>query len=191
MHSFTLLSALALAAFLLAATISDVRARRIPNALVAAGMITALVLHVLAPVGDGLFSAQWGSLGLAQPFFGLLTGLAIFMPLYLFRAVGAGDVKLLAMAGAWLGPLLVLGAALLTLVAGGLLALAVMVATRSSRQVLVNVRVMLTTAMIGALAGRPGPLDAPMANGVRLPYALAITVGTLAQVGWQLVHSSP
>jgi prepilin peptidase CpaA len=121
---------------------------------------------------------------------GLLTGLALFMPLYIFRAVGAGDVKLLAMVGVWLGPQFTLAAALLTLLAGGLLAIIVMLASRSSLQVLANVRMMLTSVMIGAHSGRLVPLDAPAEVSTRLPYALAIAVGSLAQVGWLLVQSS-
>ena len=48
---------------------------------------------------------------------------------------------------------------------------------------------LLTTVMIGAHSGRFAPLDAPALVGVRLPYALAITVGSLAQVGWLLAQA--
>jgi hypothetical protein len=41
------------------------------------------------------------------------------------------------------------------------------------------------------LAGRLAPFDAPASSGIRLPYALAIAVGTLAQVGWVLAQSRP
>ena len=77
-----------------------------------------------------------GRIGVVQSLLGLAAGLALFMPLYLLRALGAGDVKLLAMVGAWLGAPLLLGAALLTLLAGGAMALFVMVLSRTSRQVL-------------------------------------------------------
>jgi prepilin peptidase CpaA len=108
------------------------------------------------------------------------------MPLYLLRAVGAGDVKLLAMVGVWLGPQAVLGATLLALLAGGLLALAVMVASRSSRRVLATVYTMLITTLIGARLGKPTALAAPPPGGPRLPYAVAITAGTVAQLAWLL-----
>lgn len=179
----------ALAAWLLVGAWSDVRTRRIPNWLVASGMVCALAVQALAPAGGGLFGQGWGALGIMPALLGLLTGLALFMPLYLFRIVGAGDVKLLAMVGAWLGPQFTLGAALLTLLAGGLMAVVVMLASRSSLQVLANVRMMLTTALIGAYAGRLAPMDAPATTGVRLPYALAITLGSLAQVGWLLAQA--
>ena len=179
----------ALAAWLLVAAWTDVRTRRIPNLLVASGMLCGLAVQALAPAGSGLFGGGWGGLGIVSAALGLLTGLALFMPLYIFRALGAGDVKLLAMVGVWLGPQFTLAAALLTLLAGGLLAIIVMLASRSSLQVLSNVRMLLTTVMIGAHSGRFAPLDAPALVGVRLPYALAITVGSLAQVGWLLAQA--
>lgn len=184
-----LLCTAALAAWLLMAAWIDLRTRRIPNALVASGMLCGLAVQALAPAGTGLFAYQWGGLGALQALLGLAAGLALFMPLYLLRAVGAGDVKLLAMVGVWLGPRLLFSTTLMILLAGGLLALIVMLASRSSRQVLGNVRFMLTTTLIGAQTGKLAALDAPAASGARLPYALAIAVGTLAQVGWMLAQS--
>jgi prepilin peptidase CpaA len=185
------LCAAALAAFLVIAVWFDVRERRIPNTLVANSILWGLAVQALAPSGDGLFAFWWGGLGASQALLGLAAGLALFMPLHLLRAVGAGDVKLLAMVGVWLGPKLLLGAALLTLLAGGLMAVVVMLASRASRQVLTNVRAMLMTALLGVQAGRLAPLDAPVSSSMRLPYALAIAVGTLAQVGWALAQSRP
>jgi prepilin peptidase CpaA len=185
-----LLSAGALIALLLAATVIDVRTRRIPNALVASGTLIALAVHAIAPAGDGLFAWPWGSIGVVQSLLGVAAGLALFMPLHLLRALGAGDVKLLAMVGAWLGAPLLVGATVLTLLAGGAMALFVMVFSRTSRQVLGNVRFMLTTALIGAQTGRLAALDAPVASSVRLPYALAILAGTAAQLAWQLAQAS-
>ena len=189
MHGPALLSAGALIVLLLAATVIDVRTRRIPNALVASGTLIALAVHAIAPAGDGLFAWPWGSIGVVQSLLGVGAGLALFMPLYLLRALGAGDVKLLAMVGAWLGAPLLVGATVLTLLAGGAMALFVMVLSRTSRQVLGSVRFMLTTALIGAQTGRLAALEAPVASSARLPYALAILVGTAAQLAWQLAQA--
>ena len=51
MHWPALLSAGALIVLLLAATVIDVRTRRIPNALVASGTLIALAVHAIAPAG--------------------------------------------------------------------------------------------------------------------------------------------
>lgn len=189
MPSPDILCTLALAAWLAVAVWFDLRQRRVPNMLVANGIVWGMALQTLAPHGGGLFEFWWGGIGAWQALLGLGAGLAMFMPLYLLRAIGAGDVKLLAMVGVWLGPQLLLGATLLTLLAGGVLAVVVMLASRSSRQVLTNVRVMLTTTLVGVQAGKLAPLDAPPPGSVRLPYALPIAVGALAQVVWQLTHS--
>ena len=189
MPSPDILSALALAAWLVIAVWFDVRERRIPNMLVANGIVWGFALQTFVPHGGGLFEFWWGGIGPFQALLGLGAGLALFMPLHLLRAVGAGDVKLLAMVGVWLGPQLLLGAALLTLLAGGVMAIVAMLASRSSRQVLGNVWAMLTTTLVGAQTGTLAPLDAPATGSVRMPYAIAIAVGTLAQVGWQLAHS--
>lgn len=184
-----LVCAAALSAWLLLAAWIDLRTRRIPNWLVASGMLAGLLLQAIAPAGAGLFAYLWGGMGALQALLGLGAGLALFMPLYLLRAFGAGDVKLLAMVGVWMGPKLLFSTALLILLTGGVLALIVMLASRSSRQVLANVRFMLTTTLIGAQTGKLAALEAPVAGTARLPYAMAITVGTLAQIGWMLAQS--
>src|SRR6185436_4091811 len=99
--------------------------------------------------------------------------------LHLLRAVGAGDVKLFAMVGVWLGPQLLLGTTLITLLVGGLMAVAIMFTRRSTRSVLTNVRLMLTTAMVGTHAGKFAPIDSSLAGSVRMPYAVAIAASTL------------
>ena len=190
MNDPALFCAAALLALLAAATAIDVRTRRIPNALVAGGMLMGLAIHAIAPSGEGLYASPWGSIGVVQSLLGLGAGLAVFLPLYVLRALGAGDVKLLAMVGAWLGPQLLLGAALLTLLAGGAMALTVMLMSRTSREVLGNVRFILMTALIGAQSGRPAGLETVATGGPRLPYAMAIFAGTAAQLAWQLAPAS-
>jgi len=185
------LSALALGAWLLLAAVSDVRSRRIPNWVVAGGMLSGLALQALAPAGTGLFNFWWGGLGFGSALLGLLAGLGLFLPLHLLRIVGAGDVKLLAMVGVWLGPQLLLGATLLTLLAGGAMAIVMMLASGTARRVLSNVRLLLTTFVVGAHTGRFTSMDATMTSDVRLPYAVAIATGTFAQLAWMLARGGP
>ncbi|MFN2399308.1 MAG: prepilin peptidase [Gemmatimonadaceae bacterium] len=100
-------------AFLLLAALWDLRSRRIPNWLVillASGGLLFSVL-VLPPVR-----------GIVHGSGGILVGLILWMPLYAMGVLGAGDVKLFAASGAWLGPLGALQAALLSALAGGVLA---------------------------------------------------------------------
>ncbi len=102
------------------AVVTDLRGRRIANRLVACGLLGALAgaLHgALAPAGPGLASALGGWAA------GLLLAGSLLLPLHLLGGMGAGDVKLMAMTGAFLGPGLAWQAALLALLAGGGLAL--------------------------------------------------------------------
>ena len=111
-----------LAGMLATATIEDVRSRRIPNVLVALGLIAGLALSAL-PGGAGLLNASAG----------IAIGAAAFMPLYLMGGMGAGDVKLMAAVGAFVGGPAALVAAIYALAAGGALSLAAAFAVKQQR----------------------------------------------------------
>ena len=92
----------------------DLVRNRVPNTLNGAALLIALVLGVAAGGAEGLLNSAGGA----------LAGCAALLPFYLLRGMGAGDVKLMAAAGAFLGPGAALLAAALSLIAGGVLALA-------------------------------------------------------------------
>ena len=164
----------------------DLRTRRIPNPLVFGGALLGLLLNSVYAGGAGLFVEPFGGIGLGWALLGLLTGLGLLLPMYMLRALGAGDVKLMAMLGAFVGPLAVAGCVVLTLLAGGVLALAVALWTGKLRAVLRNTFHMATHSMLRGLHGDAGPIDAPAAPSGRLPYAVAIAAGTLPY----LVHGA-
>lgn len=167
-----------LCALLAASVWHDVRARRIPNAVVFPGMLLALALHALAP-------ATMGGMGILSALGGLAVGLAVLMPMYALRLMGAGDVKLLAMVGAFVGAGQVGAVALATLVAGGVLALCVAAWQGSLRRLLGNTRQMMLHSGFAAMAGVFAAPVAPAAPASgRLPYAVAIAAGTGACLLW-------
>ena len=181
----TLLPLLLLCALLAAAVVHDVRARRIPNAVVFPGMLAALALHALLPAGAGLFGAQPGGLGLASALGGLGLGLAVLMPLYVLRLMGAGDVKLLAMVGAFVGAGQILAVGLCTLMAGGVLALVFAAWQRKLRALVGNAGRMALHGGLSALAGDlNGFVAAPDAASGRLPYAIAIATASAGCALW-------
>lgn len=169
-----------LLALLMGAVSTDLHARRIPNALVLSGTTLALAVHTLSLAGSHppLAGPAWWA-----PLAGLAAGLAALMPLYLLRAMGAGDVKLMAMVGAFVGAPTVLMAALYTLLAGGLLSLAMMFGQGVAARTLAHVRSVLTEWAMH-LRSRPGSFTlgaAPLqTTAARLPYAVAIAMGTVA-----------
>ncbi len=113
----------ALALVLGVAARSDLRTRRVGNRWLAFGAALALGLHAAATAAGLPHSAgaRWWS-----PLGGALTGLALMLPLYLLRAMGAADVKLMAVVGAFAGAATVAAAVLYTMLAGGLLSLLAM-----------------------------------------------------------------
>lgn len=163
------------------AVVHDLLFRRIPNGLVVAGIALGILFQSFAPLGEGLFAFPAGSLGFTAGLLGGLTGLGIFMPMYLLRAMGAGDVKLLAMIGVWFGPTGVAWAALWTLLAGGVMALAVALWSGELRRVLHNLHFMLMTTLLHVQAGHGAAIQAPAQTTGHLPYAVAIVAGTAAE----------
>ncbi len=101
----------ALWGFLAAATVTDVRWQRIPNAITYPGILTALVLRGALLGWDGLEDGLKGFAGCG----------AIMLVCFLVLSVGGGDLKLAAMMGAFLGLYPGFEALLWTLVIGGAL----------------------------------------------------------------------
>lgn len=179
---------LALAAWL------DWRERRIPNVICVALLGSGLGWHALAVGGDGLFALSLaGSLGISASAIGALAAFVGLFPLYLVRALGAGDVKLAAGIGAWVGWQALLPWALLVMIAGGVLALAWMVNGRRRARVFFNLRLMATQTFIEGPRAAIAGFDQQAAADDRLPYAWAILGGTAAfalaqyQGGWGLL----
>ncbi|MBB5608635.1 MULTISPECIES: prepilin peptidase [unclassified Janthinobacterium] len=171
-----------LAALLGTALWHDLRTRRIPNRLVLLGTLAGIALHASLSPGAGLFEVPFGGLGFLPSLAGSAIGLSLLLPMYLLRALGAGDVKLMAMCGAFLGPQATLEAVLLTLLSGGVLALAAALAGRRLRLVLKNTYYMLLSALLTSMAGGPASITEPPAATGRLAYAFAIASGTGLQL---------
>ena len=155
---------------------NDVRSNRVPNALVALGLAGGLLFSVA-------IEPMLPMRGLTPSVLGALSGFACLMPFYLLRAMGAGDVKLMAMVGSFLDPLGAIGATLLTLLAGGLLALGLMLYHGVSVEALTNVLRVLRRAAYGIAEVRSGNIGGATfatRTAIRVPYAVAIAGGTLA-----------
>ena len=172
-----------LGTLLAAACWTDARSRRISNKLVLAGALTGFALNTFLPQGAGLFSTVPGGLGFLNSFSGFAVGLGALLPLYLLRAMGAGDVKLMAMIGAFLGPSSILGVVLMTFIAGGILAIGVALWKGVLFSALLNVRCMMINTMMKSISGEGVQIEPlPATAAATLPYAMAITAGTVAQV---------
>ena len=147
---------------------TDIVCRRIPNPLIAMGLVAAFMVQafLLGPVT-----------GLGDALAGALTGFALLIPLYLLRATGADDVKLLAMIGAWVGPTMILYVALVSFIIGGVWSIAWTLLRGRMQQFLLN---LWSLAHGGWRLQQDG---AGVSSGIKsvgtLPYGVSIAAGTL------------
>jgi prepilin peptidase CpaA len=160
---------------LFAAAWNDVRSHRIPNKLVFVGTITAIVFNAIAPL-------EMGGLGILDSLAGLAVGVVALLPLYLLRIMGAGDVKLMAMTGTFLGAEGTAAAFMCVLLSGGVLALCAALHKAKLVKTPQRLKIALYTMLIYAsMPSSPIKKDhaVPETESTgKLPYGVAIAVGT-------------
>lgn len=159
------------------ATCDDLLERRIPNVVVVWGIVLAL--------GIGGMSA--GHAGFLTSLGGLLLGGLLLLPFYLLGGMGAGDVKLMAMSGAFLGPAATLLAVLVTLAAGFVLALSVLAIWLVGRSA-PGLAILSTFRRVMPQRWRPGY---PGPRPGRFPYAAAIATGSMFALFWPVANAAP
>jgi prepilin peptidase CpaA len=141
----------------------DLCTRRVPNLLTVG----------LAVVGVTFAACGISGLTLGASLAGLALGLALMLPGHMIGATGAGDVKLFAAAGAFIGPSHIAIAFLYTALAGGVMAIVISLWRRRLQQTLGDTARLIATAAANAPA-----IESPLANN-RFAYAPAIAVGTM------------
>lgn len=163
-------------AFLLGAGAwSDVRRRRIPNAL---SVTIGIVGLVAARMGVS------GSAGLPDALLGVLVGLACWVPFWSTGTIGAGDVKFFAAGAAWIGAE-VWRSALLAALLGGAWGLVHLILRDGVLDALRTVAVQLRHPT-GFLV-RPRP--SVSLESYTLPYAVPMAAALLVQVWWPEIVS--
>ena len=166
MHSMMII---VLSSLLIMAIYTDLRWSRIPNWLTFSAM------------GIGLVVQGWsgGLQGALSSLAGLTVGMGLFLIPYACKAIGAGDVKLMAAIGSMLEPAGVLSVAVLSVLAGGVYALGAMsyqwgLAATSKKLACATYGTFMTGGKTGV-----GDLQLPF----KLRYGLAIAAGTLLFLG--------
>lgn len=165
----------ALIGLLVLAAVIDWRTLRIPNWLTVSGMVYGLAYSTMAaPANQGAAMGALASLG------GLALGLAVLLPLYALRVMGAGDVKLMAMVGAFLGLGSMPYALLYCLIAGGVFALFYVLYQNVALRFVVNVGAVLQMLPFAAQHGRRAGAWLATAPSIgKMPYGPAICAGTV------------
>jgi prepilin peptidase CpaA len=161
-----------LCAILILAASTDLAERRIPNLIPLSGLVLALLLALLSPQ----------AVTPAQCVAGALAGLLLFLPFYLLRGMAAGDVKLMAAVGAFVGPALAWRIGITTFLVGGLMALLMLVFSGRLWQGLANLWQLCRGL---ALQVHGGGRAAPVASAGGIPYAVAMALATIGTLSWQ------
>jgi prepilin peptidase CpaA len=145
------------------AVFTDLRSRRIPN---------WLVLPFL-PLGIAVSAWFHGWHGVVQSLEGAGVGILVFGVFFVMGGMGAGDVKLCAAIGAWIGPGQLFIALVLTGLAGGVM----VIAWAAYAGFLKDLFRGTGDLMFGGAKREEVTLSNPLRR--KMPYAPAIAIGTL------------
>lgn len=173
MHNFLVI---ALLSYVTTVAVVDTLTRRIPNALTVPAAAVAIILSI----------ASHGTAGGLASVAGLLIGLAAFLPFYLLRGFGAGDVKALAAVGAFVGPQGALLAAICTLTLGAVGALILLLVTGGFPALQSMLGRWALAGYVMNATGKATHISAPEGDPSRrrFPYGIAIACGTAASLLW-------
>jgi prepilin peptidase CpaA len=156
------------------ATVWDLKTRRIPNFLTFGSALVAVAVHVYA---GGWAAGGWSVAG-------WFVGVAFFLPFFALGGMGAGDVKLLAAIGAWLGPGPAVWVALFSLIAGGIIGLVVALSYGYLTQAIANLSWMFQ--FWRAEGPKPVPeVTLATHKGPRLAYAVPVFAGLMVTLWLQ------
>ena len=133
-----------------------------------------------------IFGAAMGSWeGLGLSILGTVVGLALLLPAYAIGGMGAGDVKLLAGVGAWVGASVTFYAFCVSAILGGIIAVGMVVYrkrwSKHRDQFFGILTEILTVRDPNQLAQLAAERKSRM---MLLPYGIPIAIGTIAYFAW-------
>lgn len=159
----------ALAAVVLAAALSDLRSRSIPNWLTLGGILLGFAINFYAA----------GLAGLKTAGLGFLASLLFLIP-FLLGFLGGGDVKLMAAVGTFAGPANLLVVFVLDAILGGIVALIGVIVRGRVRRTLLNIGHILRLLAQGKAPYKENAeLEAGNEASFGMPRAVTIALATL------------
>lgn len=174
MTSLPLILKVLVAFVVIVAGVYDIRFRRIPNWLVLPALVLGMALNGFLFERGGFYNSVLG--------FGL--AFIVYLPLYMLRGMGAGDVKLMAAVGAIVGWGNWLIIFVITGLLGGVLAILLMLAKGRLRKTLWNVGYILSEMIHGRAPHLyREELDIHSPKAVTLPHGAVIALGCMAFLG--------
>ncbi len=152
---------------------TDLKERKIFNKVTFSGITAGLILNTIFQASPHLES------GLLFSLQGLALGLILFFIPFSFGGLGAGDLKLLAMVGAFQGWPFVGWTGLYGAIAGGLVSLYVMIVNKNVRGAIGAQLTSLTLALLHKLKF---DMTNVQSSGYRFPYSIALAAGMLCTI---------
>jgi len=146
---------------------TDWHTRRIPNWLTVPALFLGIAANTLASGWSGAKEAVLGA--------GL--GLGLLLPFVLLRSLGGGDWKLVGALGAFLGPPRLISVLLVTVLAAGLMALALIIWKKRVGQTLRNMAHMVASLFTLHLPSPELSLDNP--DSLKVPFGVAVAVAAV------------
>lgn len=148
--------------------IADYKYNKIFNYITFGGILGALLANLYLQ----------GVTGITNSLMGLFLGMAIFFPLFCFRLLGAGDVKLVGAMGALFGPRIVFSASIYIILVGAIMSVVILIYKRRCFK-------MLKHSFWGPLYPTPSQVEFRVASDKYMPESSLC----LANCRWKL-HSS-
>jgi|SRR5579864_5100777 len=133
------------------AALIDVWSRRIPNWVTFGTLLGGVLINAWLHGFGGVVTALLGA----------ALGLAMLLPFYGMRAIGAGDVKLLAAVGSLVGPQALISIAIYGAIVGGAM----------------SVLILLRHGLLARTLGDMLRGTLPRRSGAKAPYGIAIASG--------------
>ncbi|MGC4053922.1 MAG: prepilin peptidase [Paludibaculum sp.] len=159
-----------LAALVLVAAGCDIRSRNIPNWLTMGGIVAGLALHP--------YLAGWAGLKFSAAGLGLAA--LMFLPLFVLRWLGGGDVKLMAAVGALAGAGNLFIVFIMDAILGGAVALIAVLLRKRGAKTVRNIGRMITALFRGkAPYEETQELEAGSETSMGMPRAVTIALATL------------
>jgi len=163
----------------LIAAVTDVWKFKVYNALTVPLLLTGLAYH-------GIVGGMPGFLGSVT---GVLFGFGVLIVIYAMGGMGAGDVKLMAAIGAWLGMPLTFFVFLASALASGAYALFLIVWARSLRETWINLQIVMFRIMaFGHHLGSDDRVESEVMRSDRhrrlVPFGAMVAVGLVAIIVW-------
>lgn len=170
----TIESIVLLFVILTSALVSDIKERRVSNQLIGIGFLFGVALNLFL----------YGFNGTVDSILGMLTGLVLLIVPFAMRVIGGGDVKLLMVIGAFLGPNMTINSFLYSAVIGGLISLVILLQSNKASVVLKRLgKNLLSIVLVRSII----PVDQIELQST-IPYVVPIYIGTTFSIALKMLY---